>query len=557
MSKITPRVVAFGDQARSKLLQGINTLGDAVKITLGPKGRNVVIQRLFGAPHVTKDGVTVAREIFLEDRLADCGVRMIKQAAHETSKDIGDGTTTATILAQAMIKEGIKLLSAGISPINIKRGIEKATALAVKELTNISKPCDDPETITNVATISANNDAEMGKMIANALIQVGKHGLVTVENGAGLEDEFIQVNGMMYEHGYLSPQFVNSDKQKCILENPLILICDRPILNMNDALPILEKLAESKRPFVIMAEQFETDVLATLVLNNLNGSIKACAVRAPDWKGAKRSVLVEDIAILTGGKVISDKTGKRVESAEISDCGTCNKVEITKDTTTIIGGHGDKIQIENRIKAIELQLEELIGDGWFSDSEHEQRIANLVAGVGIIRVGAATKMELGEKKDRIDDSLHATKAAISDGVLPGGGVSYIRVIEKLKTLVGDNIEQSAGVKVVLSALEEPLRQIAINAGDKPDVVVNKVTENTDLEFGYDASTGVYGNMFTLGIIDPTTVVKTALINGASVAGQVLITDCAIYEDELEDDIAVLGPSPAAGEDLPDRYHGTM
>lgn len=554
MAKINNRVVTFGDEARERLVRGVNILGDAVKVTLGPKGRNVVIQRQFGAPHVTKDGVTVAKEIFLADKLADTGVRMIKQAASHTSNEIGDGTTTATVLAQAMIKEGIKFVKAGISPINLKRGIDKAVVEAIDQLSHISKSCSDEKTITQVATISANNDQDMGALIAKALMAVGKNGVVSVENSTSLKDDFIQVNGLSYEHGYLSPHFVNSDKQRCILENPYILICDRPILNMNDCMSILEKLVYSKRPFLIMAETIETEVLATLVINNLNGSIVSCAVLGPDYKGVRRSKLIEDIAILTGGKVISDATGKRVETAELEDCGQCNRIEITKDSTTIIGGHGDEDKIAARINEIQEQLDsDKPLDGVFGILDLEERIANLSGGVGIIRVGAATKMELGEKKDRIDDSLHATKAAIKDGVVPGGGVAYIRVREKLKNIKGFNDEQTAGIQIVLRAMEEPLRQIAFNAGDSPDVIVNKVIEGTD-EFGYDASDSSFGNMFDIGIIDPTNVTKTALINAASVAGLLLITDCAIYENEDETDLRIIGPSPAAGQDLPSQYN---
>jgi chaperonin GroEL len=557
MAKISGRVVTFGDDARDRLVKGVNILGDAVKVTLGPKGRNVVIQRQFGAPHVTKDGVTVAKEIFLKDKLADTGVRMIKQAASHTSNEIGDGTTTSTVLAQAMIREGMKFVKAGVSPINLKRGIDKAVAEVINELAKVSRACTDEKTITQVATISANNDEDMGKLIANALIKVGKKGVVSVENSTTLKDDFIQVNGLSYEHGYMSPHFVNSDKQRCILENPYILICDRPILNMNDCMPILEKLVYTKRPFLIMAETIETDVLATLSINNINGAIVCCAVLAPNYKGPVRSRLIEDIAILTGGKVISDTTGRRVESAEIEDCGQCNRVEVTKDSTTIIGGHGDKAKIAERIKEIQDQLDsDSPLDGYFGILDLEERIANLSGGVGIIRVGAATKMELGEKKDRIDDSLHATKAAITDGVLPGGGVAYIRVKQKLKNLKGSNDEQTSGIQVVLRALEEPLRQIAFNAGDSPDVIVNKVSEGDD-EFGYDASNSSFGNMFDIGIIDPTTVATTALINAASVAGLLLLTDCAIYEDEDEQDLGILGPSPSAGNDLAAHYQGTM
>ena len=552
MAKLIPRVVIMGEEARERIVKGVNILGDAVKVTLGPKGRNVVIQRLFGSPHVTKDGVTVAKEIFLRDKLADTGVRMIKQAASHTSNDIGDGTTTATVLAQAMIREGMKFVTAGISPINLKRGIDKAVAQVITELDKISKDCSDPKTIAQVASISANNDDEMGQLIADALIAAGKHGVVTVEDGTGFVDELHSVNGLSYEQGYLSPHFINADKQKCILENPYILICDRPVLNMNDAMPILEKLVETKRPFLIMAESVETDVLATLVINNVQGAIKTCAVRGPDWKGYKRSRMIEDIAILTGGKVISDTTGKRIETADLEDCGQCNRVVITEHTTTIIGGHGDKQKIADRISTIQHSIDDPEHDGFFSKEEHQQRVANMTGGVQVIRVGSATKVELGEKKDRFDDSLHATRSAIKDGVVPGGGVAYIRIKQKLKDFKTANDEQNAGIQIVLRAMEDPLRQIAFNAGDSPDVIVNKVVEGTD-QFGYDASDSTFGDMFDIGIIDPTKVVKTALINAASVAGLLLLTDCAIYEDEDEQDLAIIGASPSAGQSLPQQY----
>lgn len=561
MAKMNYRVVTMGQRSRDALVKGVNVLGDAVKVTLGPKGRNVVIQRQFGAPHVTKDGVTVAKEIFLRDKLADTGVRMIKQAASQTSSDIGDGTTTATVLAQAMIREGMKFVTAGISPINLKRGIDKAVAAAITELDKISKDCDDEKTIRQVATISANNDEDMGALIAKAMVSVGKKGIVTVENGTGLEDSFAQISGLSYEQGFLSPYFINTDKQKCILENPYILICDRPILNIQDVVPILDKLAATKRPFVIIAESLETDVLATLVINVINGGIKACAVRGPEWKGAKRSILIEDIAILTGGKVISDALGTRTENAELEDCGQCNRIEISADRTTIIGGHGSDEAIQERIKAIQVQIEEEEGDHLaappvLSLDEHYERIANLSGGVGVIRVGSATKMELNEKKDRVDDSLCATRAAIENGVVPGGGVSYIRVRQALKDLTTNNVEQDAGVKIVLTALEEPLRQIAANAGDSPDVIVNKVSEGND-EFGYDASDSTFGQMFDIGIIDPTKVVKTALINASSVAGLLLTTDCAIYEDEEETDLSIVGPSPNIDQGFGPQYQEAL
>lgn len=554
MAKINSRVVTSGPEARAKLVEGVNILADAVKVTLGPKGRNVVIQREFGPPHITKDGVTVAREIFLADKLQDSGVRLIKQAANQTSDDIGDGTTTATVLAQAMIREGMKFVTAGLSPINLKRGIDKAVAAAVEELAAVSKECTDPTTIAHVASISANSDTEMGQLIADALIKVGKTGTVTVENGNGLKDELTIVQGLQYEQGYLSPYFVNSEKQKCILENPYILIADRPILNVNDLIPVLEKLAQQGRPFLIMAESVENDALATLVINTAQGHIKACAVRGPEWKGPARSQLMEDIAILTGGKVISDVTGKIIKNAEIEDMGQCNRVEITADSTLIVGGHGDKSKLDERIESLKDQLvREPWGDSVFTRDMMLERISKLSGGIGVIRVGGATRPETMERKDRIDDSLHATRAAIEQGVVPGGGVALIRVIKKLKELKGANTEQDAGISIVIRALEEPLRQIALNAGDSPDVIVNTVSGG-DNEFGYDASNSTFGNMFDTGIIDPTKVVKAALINAASVSGLLLTTDCAIYEIPADEDQIKYQPVPPAGHPLPDHYN---
>ena len=556
LSKIIPRVVVQGAPGRKKIIDGVNILANAVKVTLGPKGRNVICQRTFGPPHVTKDGVTVAKEIWLKDKLEDTGVRMIKQAATQTFQDIGDGTTTATLLAQKMINEGNKFLTAGISGINLKRGMDLAVEAVMKELTSDAKVCKDRASTEAVATIATNNDPKLGKLITESLggDNATHEALVSVEPGMNYYDELVNVNGFQYEHGYLSPQFVNADKQKCILENPLILICDRPILNMNDILPILEKLVETKRPFLIMAEEVEQDVLATLVINNLNGSIKCCAVKPPEWKGNMRTKYCEDIAVLTGGNVISDQTGKKVESAELDDCGVANRVEITDSQVTIIGGHGNKDTIAKYIdEKIKHYINAPRGDDVFTDKGQEKRISNLTGAVSIIRVGSATKIELREKEDRIDDALHATKAALKDGIVPGGGVALIRAMNKVKDLKGANTEQDAGIQVVLKALQEPLRQIVINAGDSPDVVANEVNKG-DAEFGYDAATGEYGNMFDIGIIDPITVVQNALMNAASIAGLLLITDCAIYEDNDEEDITVIGPSPSAGEKvLPPQY----
>lgn len=552
---INPRRVVLGNNAKEKLVRGINILADAVKTTLGPKGQNVIIQREFGPPQVTKDGVTVAREIFLEDLLEDTGARLIKQAAGQTADDIGDGTTTATVLAQAMIKEGLKFQAAGISGINIKRGIDKAIDIALDELTKISKPCNDADTIKSVATISANGDDHMGGIIADALQAVGKNGGVSVETGAQLKDELQVVNGYSYDHGYYSPYFINTDKNKVVLENPYILMLDRPILNVNDIVPILEKLAQSKRPFLIMAEQINNDALATLVLNNAQGYVSCCAVRSPDWKGEKRKYLIEDLATLTGGTVFSDENGKRPESAELTDLGQCNRVEISKESTLIVGGHGNKENIARRVALIESEIENYNrGARVFAKVELEDRLGNMTGGVALIKVGGATSVEIAEKKDRYDDSLHATKAAMKDGVVAGGGVGYLRLINTLEKYNTGNLEQDAGVKVVIAALTEPLRQIVINSGDKPDVVIEKVS-SMDSDMGYDAFNSTYGNMFETGIIDPTNVVKSALTNAASVAGLLLTTNCAIYEvpDKL-DPKKMLMAKPPAGHELPEHYN---
>ena len=554
---LNPRVVVLGQESRDRIVAGVNILADAVRVTLGPKGRNVVIQREHGAPHITKDGVTVAREIVLEDKLADSGVRLIKQVANQTADDIGDGTTTATVLTQAMVREGMKFVTAGMSPINLKRGMDLAVNAVVEELVGMSKECEDPLVIAQVASISANNDIQMGQLIADAITKVGKAGTVTVEEGNGLKDELDSVNGLSYEQGMLSPYFVNADKGRCILENPYILLADRPILNVNDLIPALEKLAQTGRPFLIMAEQVENDALATLVVNTHRGAIKACAVRGPDWKGPRRTHLIEDIAILTGGKVLSDITGKQVKNVELTDLGQCNRVEITRTTTLIIGGHGDKEAVQARIDSINQALEEEPhGDTNFTRNDQLERISKLSGGVSVIRVGAATRTEMMEKKDRIDDSLHATRAAMEEGIVPGGGVAYIRIKAKLAGLKGANDEQNAGIQIVLRALEEPLRQIALNAGDSPDVIVNKVTES-EAEVGYDASNSTFGNMFETGIIDPTKVVKAALINSASVAGLLLTTDCAIYEIPAKPQFGpgpgAPDPSPPAGHPLPSKY----
>lgn len=548
---MNPRIVTFGQESRTKLVEGVNILADAVKVTLGPKGKNVIIQREFGPPQVTKDGVTVAREIFLEDKLQDTGVRMVKQVANQTSDDIGDGTTTATVLAQAMIREGMKYVITGISPINLKRGMDIAVGKAIQELEKLSRPCESKEIITQVATVSANGDEVIGELIAEAIDKVGKRGHIAVEHGKTLENELEIVNGIKYDHGYLSPYFVNVDKQRCVLENPYILICDRPILNVNDIVPILEKVAQTGRPFLVMCETIENDALATLVINTVQGNIKACAVWGPEYKGKRRSRLMEDIAIITGGNVLADHNGKQVKNAEIQDLGQCSKVEINKTHTTIIGGVGDKEKIRQRLADVELLLKDNLDSG-FSYEQVKERISMLSGGVGLIKVGAATRVESMEKRDRIDDSLHATKAAVEEGIVPGGGVAYIRIKQKLNDLKGKNSDQDAGIQIILRSLEEPLRQIVTNAGDRPDVVVDTVTKG-EKDFGYDASKGTYGDMLDTGIIDPTKVVKSALLNAASIAGLLLTTDVSIHEHVIEDNNG--RPSPPAGHPLPSETIG--
>lgn len=554
MSGIQPRVVVTGNAARLKLTEGVNILANAVKVTLGPKGSNVIIQRTYGPPHVTKDGVTVAREIFLEDPLQDTGSRLVKQAANQTADDIGDGTTTATVLAQAMIQEGTKYQTAGISSINIKRGIDQAIEIAIQELDKISKPCDNDATIRAVATISANSDIGMGNIIADAMQAVGNNGAVSVESGISSKDQMHIVNGFSYDHGFYSPYFINTNKNKVVLDNPYIVILDRPILNVNDIVPLIDKIAETGRPFLIMAEQINNDALSTLVINNAQGNITCCAVRAPDWKGEKRKHLIEDVAILTGGTVFSDENGKRPENGELTDLGQCNKIEVTKDSTIIIGGHGDQVKIDARLSQINEILDEWdYGPKDFTKDQYLERVSNLQGGIALIKVGGSTSIEMDEKRDRFDDSIHATRAAMKEGVVAGGGVAYLRLAKVLEDFKTGNIEQDAGVKVVIESLSEPLRQIALNAGDKPDVVIDHVL-SLDNNQGYNAADSTYGDMFETGIIDPTKVVKTALTNAASVAGMLLTTGCAIYEVADKSAEGQLKPSPPANHDLPENYN---
>jgi chaperonin GroEL len=536
---IETKLVYFGDEGRNKIIEGINILANAVKVTLGPEGKNVVIQREYSAPQVTKDGVTVAREVELDDNLMNSGVRMIRQVALQTMDDAGDGTTTATLLAQSMIREGVKMIAAGASPINIKRGIDLAVEKAIEELEKFKKSCDTNEEVRQVATISANGEENIGSLIAEAVEKVGKRGTITVEENQYPVDQLTVVKGLQYEHGYLSPYFVNSDKQKCILENPYILISDRPVLNINDLVPILEQAAQSKRSFLIMAESFENEALATLVVNTVQGHIKACAVRGPDWKGEKRKHLLEDIAILTGGTVISEDLGKTLAKATMEDLGQCTRIEITKDTTTIIGGDGDKEKLAERIKELEYERDTTEYGADF----YRERIAKLTGGVAVIRVGAPTQIALKEKKDRVDDALNATRAAVEEGIVPGGGVAYIRCVPSLDKMKGENEDETTGIAIVKRALEEPLRQIVANAGMEGSIVVQKVKEGKD-DFGYNARTDNYENLLAAGVIDPTKVTRVALENAASIASMLLTTECVL--SDIKEDKPSMPSMPGGG-----------
>jgi chaperonin GroEL len=528
---MTAKQVTFGDQSRAKLVEGVNILANAVKVTLGPKGRNVVIQKSFGSPVITKDGVTVAKEIELEDKLQNMGAQMVKEVASKTADKAGDGTTTATVLAQSIVREGMKFVTAGMNPMDLKRGIDKAVTAAVAELDKISKPCSTSKEITQVASISANSDETIGELIASAMDKVGKDGVITVEDGKGLQDELEVVEGMQFDRGYLSPYFINNpDKQEAVLEDPYILITDKKISNIRDLLPVLEGVAKSGKPLLIIAEDVEGEALATLVVNNMRGILKTVAVKAPGF-GDRRKAMLEDIAILTKATVVSEEVGFTLEKATLDQLGRASRVEVAKENTTVIGGVGDKAQIEARVKAIQTQIESATSD--YDKEKLQERVAKLAGGVAVIRVGAATEVEMKEKKARIDDALHATRAAVEDGIVAGGGVALIRAKIAVKDLKGSNADQDAGIKIVLRAMEEPLRQIAANSGDPADVIVAKVAEGTG-NFGYNAATGEYADLVVTGVIDPTKVTKTALVNAASIAGLLLTTDCSINEVAKEE-----------------------
>ncbi|MDD3354495.1 chaperonin GroEL [Zoogloea sp.] len=518
--------VKFGDSARARMVEGINVLADAVKVTLGPKGRNVVLERSFGAPTVTKDGVSVAKEIELKDKFANMGAQMVKEVASKTSDIAGDGTTTATVLAQSIVREGMKFVAAGMNPMDLKRGIDKAVIATLEELKKLSKPCSTNKEIAQVGSISANSDSSIGDIIANAMEKVGKEGVITVEDGKSLQNELDVVEGMQFDRGYLSPYFINNpDKQVAILENPFVLLFDKKISNIRDLLPVLEQVAKAGRPLLIIAEDVDGEALATLVVNNIRGILKTCAVKAPGF-GDRRKAMLEDIAVLTGGQVIAEEVGLTLEKATLEDLGQAKRIEVGKENTTLIDGAGVAERIEARVKQIRVQIEEATSD--YDREKLQERVAKLAGGVAVIKVGAATEVEMKEKKARVEDALHATRAAVEEGIVPGGGVALLRARANLTGLKGDNHDQDAGIKIVLRAMEQPLREIVANAGAEASVVVNKVTEGSG-NFGYNAATDVYGDMVEMGVLDPTKVTRTALQNAASVAGLMLTTDCMVAE----------------------------
>jgi chaperonin GroEL len=518
--------VRFGEGARNRMVNGVNILANAVKITLGPKGRNVVLERSFGAPTITKDGVSVAKEVELKDKFENMGAQMVKEVASKTSDVAGDGTTTATVLAQSIIAEGMKYVAAGMNPMDLKRGIDKAVIAVVEELKKISKPCTTSKEIAQVGAISANADESIGKTIAEAMDKVGKEGVITVEDGKGLENELDLVEGMQFDRGYISPYFINNpDKQVAILEDPYILLHDKKVSNIRDLLPLLEQVAKAGRPLLIVAEDVDGEALATLVVNNIRGILKTVAVKAPGF-GDRRKAMLEDIAILTGGTVIAEELGLKLENASLKDLGRAKRIEVAKEDTTVIDGAGEKAAIEARVKNIRKQIEEATSD--YDKEKLQERVAKLAGGVAVIKVGAATEVEMKEKKARVEDALHATRAAVEEGIVAGGGVAYLRARANLKNLKGDNTDQDAGIKIVLRALEEPMRQIVANAGDEPSVVVNKIVEGKG-NFGFNAQTGEYGDLVEMGVVDPTKVTRFALQNASSVASLMLTTEAMVAE----------------------------
>lgn len=535
--------VKFGNDARVKMLKGVNVLADAVKVTLGPKGRNVILDKSFGAPTITKDGVSVAREIELEDKFENMGAQMVKEVASKANDAAGDGTTTATVLAQAIVNEGLKAVAAGMNPMDLKRGIDKAVSAVVSELKNLSKPCETAKEIEQVGTISANSDSIVGQLISQAMEKVGKEGVITVEDGTGLEDELDVVEGMQFDRGYLSPYFINKPETATVeLDNPYLLLVDKKISNIRELLPVLEGVAKAGKPLLIIAEDVEGEALATLVVNTMRGIVKVAAVKAPGF-GDRRKAMLQDIAILTAGTVISEEIGMELEKATLEDLGQAKRVVINKDNTTIIDGIGDEAQIKGRVAQIRQQIEESTSD--YDKEKLQERVAKLAGGVAVIKVGAATEVEMKEKKDRVDDALHATRAAVEEGIVAGGGVALVRAAAKVAASIkGDNEEQNVGIKLALRAMEAPLRQIVTNAGEEASVVASAV-KNGEGNFGYNAGTEQYGDMIEMGILDPTKVTRSALQFAASVAGLMITTECMVT-DLPKDDKADLGAAGMGG-----------
>ncbi|MAT65930.1 MAG: chaperonin GroEL [Gammaproteobacteria bacterium] len=528
---MSAKEVRFSDDARQRMVKGVNILANAVKVTLGPKGRNVVLEKSFGAPTVTKDGVSVAKEIELKDKFENMGAQMVKEVASQTSDVAGDGTTTATVLAQSIFKEGMKAVAAGMNPMDLKRGIDKAVIAATEELKKLSNPCADTKAIAQVGTISANSDESIGKIIADAMEKVGKEGVITVEEGQSLQNELDVVEGMQFDRGYLSPYFVNNQQSMSAeLDDPYILIHDKKISNIRELLPVLEGVAKAGKPLMIIAEDIEGEALATLVVNSIRGIVKVCAVKAPGF-GDRRKAMLQDIAILTGGTVISEETGMSLEKATLDDLGNAKKVQVTKENTTIIDGVGKKEDIEARVTQIRTQIEEATSD--YDREKLQERVAKLAGGVAVIKVGAATEMEMKEKKARVEDALHATRAAVEEGVVPGGGVALIRARAGIADLKGDNHDQDVGINIARRAMEEPLRQIVGNTGEEPSVILAKVEEGSG-NYGYNAATGEYGDMIEMGILDPTKVTRSALQNAASVSGLMITTECMVADMPSEE-----------------------
>ncbi len=523
---MSAKEVKFGEAARGAKLRGVNILADAVRVTLGPKGRNVVLDKSFGAPTVTKDGVSVAKEIELKDKFENMGAQMVKEVASKTSDVAGDGTTTATVLAQSMLREGFKAVAAGMNPMDLKRGIDKAVIATVKELHNMSKPCADHKEIAQVGTVSANSDESIGSIIAESMEKVGKEGVITVEEDKTLENELEVVEGMQFDRGYLSPYFINDqDAMQTDMENPLILIHDKKISNIRDMLPVLEATAKASRPLLVIAEDVDGEALATLVVNNIRGIVKVCAVKAPGF-GDRRKAMLQDLAILTGGQVISEEVGMSLEAASLDDLGSAKRVQVTKENTTVIDGGGSKDDIEGRVNQVRVQIEEATSD--YDKEKMQERVAKLAGGVAVIKVGAATEIEMKEKKARVEDALHSTRAAVEEGVVPGGGVAFVRCLDVLAGVKGDNTDQDVGIDIVKRAVEEPLRQIVNNAGEEGSVVLNNVAAKKG-NYGYNATTGEYGDMIEMGILDPTKVTRAALQNAASISGLMITTEAMVAE----------------------------